>query len=221
MHTYFFTSMLKPCQGIELQPIKFTPTKDVAQSKQIYIPPCKRAEKKPEDAVLTASDMDSATLFPTLNPMHPTTKGASWNQIRARLTKPLVNVIEDAIERERKETEEGILQEMETDPTKMTEKQRKANGWESISIPSEMPDFSVMHAEYPWNPETDWLHVPDFSPDIMNDSSKFLKYAECMHADGSPIERTVHRSTMNPLVRAQQPQERLAFQRFWGATYKL
>jgi hypothetical protein len=175
---------------------------------------------KPEDIVLTAEDMDSATLFPTLGPMPPTTNGASWNQIRTRLTKPLVNVVEEAIERERKEAEEGMRREMETDPTKMTEQQRKANGWDSITIPSKLADFSVIDAEYPWNVQKDWLNVPDFTPDIMNDSSKFLKYATCMNADGSDIERAMKRSATNPLIVVNNviEQQGTAFQKFWGAT---
>lgn len=223
---FFTPKMLKPCEGIQLQPIKFTPTtsKDGVGppllKRSIYIPPSKRAEMKPEDIVLTAEDMDSATLFPTLGPMPPATNGASWNQIRTRLTKPLVNVVEEAIERERKEAEEGMRREMETDPTKMTEQQRKANGWDSITIPSKLADFSVIDPEYPWNVQKDWLNVPDFTPDIMNDSSKFLKYATCMNADGSDIERAMKRSATNPLIVVNNviEQQGTAFQKFWGAT---
>jgi flagellar P-ring protein precursor FlgI len=64
------------------------------------------------------------------------------------------------------------------------------------------------------------LNVPDFTPDIMNDSSKFLKYATCMNADGSDIERAMKRSATNPLIVVNNviEQQGTAFQKFWGAT---
>ena len=171
-----------------------------------YIPPSRRAEKVEKEG-LTQEDLTSA-LFPTLQVMGPTTSGATWKDIRKRLAKPLLEVVENSMEREKKEIEDGIRQEKETDPRKMTEAQISANGWNFVHVPVKIPDYSVEEPEYPWKPMTDWEKAPTFHPEIMNDSVAFLKYAECMDAEGNSIERK------KKSVAVKKPTE------FWGLVKK-
>lgn len=216
--TAIFYSM-KACDGIVLTPVKFTPVKQVTNDvpkRNAYIPPSKRAEMKPEDVVLTAEDMESATLFPTLKPMTSSTKGATWTQIRTRLVKPLIEVVGDAIEKNKKELEDGIRQEKETDPRKMTDAQVVANGWNYIDIPKEIPDYSL-EVEYPWATSEDWVKAPDFLPEMMNHPEKFLKYAQCMHKDGTSIKHAVQKSSAPVVVVHEEKKSQLSpFQQFWG-----
>jgi len=183
-----------------------------APKTRAYVPPSQRTAKK-EELTLSVDDMASATLFPTLNSMSPTTSGATWTQIRTRLAKPLTEVVGEAIERERKALEDGIRQEKETDPRKMTDAQVLANGWNYLGATTQ--DFCVVDTEYPWSPTTDWSTAPEFSPDLMEDSQKFLKYAQCMNEDGTPLERRSHKPT-NPLVVVKQS----VTKKFWDAARK-
>jgi hypothetical protein len=184
-----------------------------APKSRAYVPPSQRTAKK-EELTLSVDDMASATLFPTLNSMSPTTSGATWTQIRTRLAKPLTEVVGDAIERERKALEDGIRQEKETDPRKMTDAQVLANGWNYLRPTTQ--EFSVVDTEYPWSPTTDWTTAPEFSPDLMEDSQKFLKYAQCMNEDGTPLER-VSRKPTNPLVVVEKQS---VTKKFWDAARK-
>ena len=178
-----------------------------------YVPPSQRTAKK-EGLTLSVDDMASSTLFPTLDSMSPTTSGATWTQIRTRLAKPLTEVVGDAIERERKAIEEGIRQEKETDPRKMTDAQVLANGWNYLR--PTVQEFCVVDTEYPWSPTTDWTTAPEFSPDLMEDSQKFLKYAQCMNEDGTPLERRSRKPT-NPLVVVEKQS---VTKKFWDAARK-
>jgi hypothetical protein len=171
-----------------------------------YIPPSRRAEKVEKEGP-TQEDLTSA-LFPTLQAMSPTTSGATWKAIQKRMAKPLLEVVEKGIEREKKEIEDGIRQEKETDPRKMTDAQIAANGWNFVHVPVKIPDYSVEEPEYPWKPMTDWVKAPAFHPDIMNDSVAFLKYAECMDNEGNSIERK------KKTVTVKKPIE------FWGLVKK-
>jgi len=184
-----------------------------APKSRAYVPPSQRTAKK-EELTLSVDDMASATLFPTLNSMSPTTSGATWTQIRTRLAKPLTEVVGDAIERERKALEDGIRQEKETDPRKMTDAQVLANGWNYLRPTTQ--EFSVVDTEYPWSPTTDWTTAPEFSPDLMEDSQKFLKYAQCMNEDGTPLERASRKPT-NPLVVVEKQS---VTKKFWDAARK-
>ena len=184
-----------------------------APKARAYVPPSQRSAKK-EDLTLSVDDMASSTLFPTLDSMSPTTSGATWTQIRTRLAKPLTEVVGDAIERERKAIEEGIRQEKETDPRKMTDAQVLANGWNYLR--PTVQEFCVVDTEYPWSPTTDWTTAPEFSPDLMEDSQKFLKYAQCMNEDGTPLERRSRKPT-NPLVVVEKQS---VTKKFWDAARK-
>jgi len=206
-------SQPKACDGIVLEPVRMKKIEPEAPKSRAYVPPSQRTAKK-EELTLSVDDMASATLFPTLNSMSPTTSGATWTQIRTRLAKPLTEVVGDAIERERKALEDGIRQEKETDPRKMTDAQVLANGWNYLR--PTVQEFCVVDTEYPWSPTTDWTTAPEFSPDLMEDSQKFLKYAECMNEDGTPLERASRKPT-NPLVVVEKQS---VTKKFWDAARK-
>lgn len=82
---------MKACNGIYIPPVKGSHLVSVQADKPAerhisrYAPPSKRKE---EVKTLTKEDIDSDTLFPTLSPMKPMTSGASWSQIRNRLSRP-------------------------------------------------------------------------------------------------------------------------------------
>jgi len=191
----------KPCEGIKLTPMKFAdivksaPPVEAAATppavKTHYVPPSKRAQEKEEAKAPSTEDMKSEQSFPTLSAMKPTTNGASWGQIRARLDKEptttpslnFKNVIEERIKREIKEAEEGKRLENMTDPLEMNAQQLEQNGWHVRSM---RVDLSEVHdrimANNPlteedyWNSKTDWPTT----------GWPF----EIVHLGGAPIERS-------------------------------
>jgi len=112
---------MKPAQGIEISAILGS-----TLMSQRYVPPSKRKEeaKKPPTSV----DLSSDTIFPSLAQMKPTSPGATWGELRTRLTEPnnFKNVVEECIKRE---IDDAYRQATITDPFAMTEKEREANGW--------------------------------------------------------------------------------------------
>jgi hypothetical protein len=96
----------------------------------------------------------------------------------------------------------------------MTDAQVLANGWNYLRPTTQ--EFSVVDTEYPWSPTTDWNTAPEFSPDLMEDSQKFLKYAQCMNEDGTPLERASRKPT-NPLVVVEKQS---VTKKFWDAARK-
>ena len=110
--------MSKPCNGITIVPTKGVELlKPVAKVIGRYVPPSERAKKEP---TLTADEMNSDKLFPTLG-------GATWPQIRERMARPL-NML-DRVKTTIEEAERNAEKEPETDTSKMTDEELEAAGW--------------------------------------------------------------------------------------------
>jgi hypothetical protein len=166
-------NILTPIKGAELMKLQVTETQTTESR---YLPPWMRKaalEEKKKNG-LTAEEVASTDMFPTLKPMQPCTNtNASWSQIGSRLAQPisLKKVVEDSIERERKLIEEGIRQEQETDPFKMTEEQLENRGWTRIKMLKNREDFRRVvnniherartHKEYLESSGWDYLPVSD------------------------------------------------------------
>ena len=132
--------------GIKLAPLATTAR---------YTPPSKR---KDEIKQPTAEDFASDITFPTLAQMKPAASGATWNELRNRLTKtnPSINfkqVLEDSIQRD---ADAEFRRENLTDPFLMTTKEREANGWTAI-LPFDREERKRRNAvSYP-KKNDDWL----------------------------------------------------------------
>lgn len=105
-----------------------------------YVPPSKRKEELKIQKDLTQDELNSDAVFPTLSAMKPVTSGATWSQLRNRLSQDppketLLNVIEERMKREAKEKEDGMLRDTITDPFLMTLEEREANGWHTLHVP--------------------------------------------------------------------------------------
>lgn len=143
--------MSKLCEGTILTPMKGADlikqqNTETVKTDSRYLPPWMRkaASDEKKKNGLTAEEIASNELFPTLKPMQPCTNtNATWSQIGSRLAQPisLKKVVEDSIERERKLIEEGIRREQETDPFKMTEQQLENRGWKRIQALKNREDF--------------------------------------------------------------------------------
>jgi hypothetical protein len=122
-----------------------------------YVPPGRKKAAPPP--TLTAAEISSEQLFPTLGAMQTGAAGASWSQIRNRLNRTAVStnpfaVLEEAetaspspptalsfterikiqLEREKKQRDDGIRQDQVTDPKLMTNTQLVENGWAVLSL---------------------------------------------------------------------------------------
>jgi len=132
--------------GIKLAPLATTAR---------YTPPSKR---KDEIKQPTAEDFASDITFPTLAQMKPAASGATWNELRNRLTKtsPSINfkqVLEDSIQRD---ADAEFRRENLTDPFLMTPKEREVNGWTTI-LPFDREERKRRNAvSYP-KKDDDWL----------------------------------------------------------------
>jgi len=194
--------MSKPCEGITLKPVTGAQLVQSAAPQEPaskYVAPwMRKAEPKEEKKGLSAQDLASAEMFPALKPMQAGAgKGASWAEIGKRLAQPanLKGVVEDAIERRRLEEEEGVRQEQETDPFKMTKAQLEKQGWASIKIPkgrggyfsSYMIDSPAQDEEmYPIH---EWGPSP-FADEAMKNPDLFMERFQCLNPDGTSVERT-------------------------------
>ena len=175
---------MKPCHGsVALALIK--------GSELVKAPePVKKGYIRPSERPIIV-DVTSQTAFPALNPMRHG-DGASWSQIRSRLTddSSFKRRIELRIEREEKELAEGIRQEQVTDPLEMTPEQLAANGWHVLTRPEKFTELPEILEENLYNARTPWttLGIP---LDVMNNPSKAVQFVECVYHDGTPVERTV------------------------------
>ena len=184
--------MSKPCEGIRLAPMKgiqLVKAQPPVDKKGRYVPPSARKDLPPEAKTLTAEELGSAELFPTLK------TGASWSQIRTRLALPVQDfkgTLQQRLEREKRELEQGIQEELETDPRQMTEAKLAKDGWVTRKLPTDptehsdfMDRFAQRHVIEPedyWNAKTEWttFGVPDYYD---------RNLVECVSIDGTPIER--------------------------------
>ena len=187
--------MSKPCEGIALKPLKPSEfSVPIVLPNNRYIVPSARPVL--QNVPLTASEIASEKLFPSLSPKNSTT--TSWPQIQARLkgeVEPLnfkKNVIM-GIEREQKSLEENARREQITDPCEMTVDQLETNGWVSLSLKLKkdwVEGFLERNTDAPNNPivMTDWESMT-LTPEIANDPVKMQFYVECTNMDGSPVEK--------------------------------
>lgn len=173
--------MSKPCEGITLAAVKgshlvSTQHQQPLAQKGAYVPPNKRAATAPEGPkVLTKDELSSVENFPSLG------GGASWSQIRDRLTPSKPNFKGMIEERIRRDKQLENYQENADD-----------DGWLTLRLGAEYgfgSRRSKPHAIDPWDfppDKTEWPPMgvpPGFGENTWN-------YVECVNADGTPIERT-------------------------------
>jgi len=218
--------MSKPCAGIALGAIRLADTMKQTDASaaasapvvQRYMAPSMRAAVA-KVATLSSDDISSDVLFPSLAPMKPATAGASWGQLRARLSSrnqfavldeddapPLPQqpmnfkgVMEERIARDREEQADAERRENITDPVEMSIEQRRANGWSTLFIPRDPIDFVayndriasrlVLDEDDYFNAKTTWT-TAGFTEEQMTDPRKFPTHADCVHLGGAPIERS-------------------------------
>ena len=194
--------MSKPCDGIRIAPMKMVPLPKAAGAaavpKASYVPPSRRTEVEKEVAkTLTADELQSKELFPTLAPMKPATTGASWGQLRNRLaspetppaTKNFKATLEERIKREVREVEEGIRLENITDPLEMPPQIRLQNGWETIQMPTTLQwhqSYADRLAARPCISDEDWYNArTEWTRMGLSEDSP-----HCVYVGGEPYERT-------------------------------
>lgn len=157
--------MSKPCQGVQITPIKgaelrVAPSKPPPITIRAYTPPAKRKE---ELKAPTVDELQSETLFPCLSPMKPLTPGASWNQLRSRLSQNPFSALDDdspaetplpatssatslnfkrVMEERIKREQQQIEQDTVTHPAAMTATQRELNGWATLTLPVDCSSYN-------------------------------------------------------------------------------
>lgn len=202
----------KPCEGIVLTPVKFTPVEPAAQpTTSRYIPPFQKAAMKKEAPTLTKDDIISTSMFPTLS-------GTVWKDTKDHTATPMNQVIEAAIEREKKAIEEGIRERNERDLDKMSKEQLLADGWtilnpETTELTTELPycavtDTDALYLQSGWGEEITEM--------MMQQPEVFLKHAQCVYADGSPIERRKIQTKKLPMHTYAKPIYTNPVQQFWN-----
>jgi len=144
--------ILKPMTGAEI--IKQNLQSDAGEPGiGRYVPPSKRGEDEKKTQVpLTAEQLDSDKLFPSLSVAHghAMTKSLSWGELRARLAsspkpsvidgsgvpidKSMKSVIENSLKRNAAVEEEAQKSEAITDPFLMSKEKCRREGWEILSL---------------------------------------------------------------------------------------
>jgi hypothetical protein len=221
---------LKPVIGASLMkaPSVVSPKEEAGR----YVPPSKR-EVVIEVPTLSAEDIQSRTLFPTLaTAKKVVAPPISWGQLRNKLAAPppvsepvvapepvavsphamnFKATMEKRIEKDKKEQEEGYLQEQITNPLEMNAILLEKNGWVGLPLHSGFPEerFTLEEEDY-WNAGTEWatMGFPNGG-----DLSKILQHGECVWLGGEPIERTTskepdwftHVSYDSPMMSAYSP----------------
>jgi len=179
--------------GAELS--KQQPVTAAAPASRYVAPWLRKSAPKEEKKGLTLEEMASTEMFPSLKPMSPgASTGATWSQITTRLAQPLSMkaAVEEAIERERLAIEEGIRQEQETDPSKMTEAQLEANGWVRLTIPRTREEWRARMEKAAalaprQEPEpSEWGPSP-FTEEAMNNPDLYTERFRAMCSDGKPV----------------------------------
>jgi hypothetical protein len=198
---------MKACNGTLLNPIKGShlittqgekpAEKPAEKAMNRYLPPSKR---KDEVKTLTKEDIDSDALFPSLSPMKPMTSGASWSQIRTRLSRPtnsfevlsdeslptspktgmnFINVIEERLKREKAEMEEETRRSNSGNPGEMTTFHVPPNQAEIAAIIERLSQRRVLTEEDYYNAGNTWDKA--WAPGDP---------VECVHLGGAPVQRT-------------------------------
>ena len=194
---------MKACNGTPLAPIKGSHLMTKQGDKPIetpmnhYVPPSKR---KNEVKTLTKEDINSDALFPSLSPMKPMTSGASWSQIRTRLSRPsnsfdvladdaspsspttgmnFIQVIEERLKREKAEMEEELRRNNSDRPSEMTTFHVPPNQEEITAIIDRLSQRRVLTEEDYYNAGNIWD-----KPWSRGDP------VECVQLGGAPVVRT-------------------------------
>jgi hypothetical protein len=153
--------MSKPSEGVTLKPVKWServkkePEVAPAAPATKYVPPKLRAVEAKKEKELSAEDLDSAKLFPTLAyvpktlpPMAPATTGASWSQIRNRIESGMKEHIIEKMEAQKQSMEEQLRLENEEDPYKMSIGQREAKGWKTLTFHKGSKKMNVVNGYF-------------------------------------------------------------------------
>lgn len=211
--------MSKLCEGVKLEPMKMSVVNKTAPEPDLpkagYLPPHKRAwgssasaaEKPP-----TAVDLKSNEEFPTLSPMKPATSGASWSQLRTRLTTPppppppvgktLKERLQESIDNDAATTTPSY--DEKTDPFEIPVNLLEKNGW--IQIPmhatsqADSVEKEILTDEDFWNAYTEWERMG-----LSSDPNA----EECVHIGGYPIERA-QKDEPDWFARKESPEEEYA-----------
>jgi hypothetical protein len=202
---------MKACNGIVVQPIKGAQLVSQVEAQKPVAPPNRYAppsKRKEEVKTLTKDEINSDLLFPSLAPMKPMTTGASWSQLRNRLSQPanpfsvlsednatvnpvvkpemnFMHVIDERIKREKAEKEEGVKRDAITEPSQMTMEQRDAHGWTTLRLPPNFVEFNERLSAYKPLKEQDYY---DSGHAFDSPWTRGMP-VECVHLGGAPIER--------------------------------
>jgi hypothetical protein len=140
--------------------------------------------------------------------MKPMTKGASWTQLRNRLSQPanpfsvlseenatvnpvakpdmnFMQVIDERIKREKAEKEEGVKRDAITEPSQMTMDQREAHGWSTLRLPPNFVEINERLSTPKSLKEEDYYNSGHSFDSPWTRGMPF----ECVHLGGAPIER--------------------------------
>lgn len=165
-----------------------------------YVTPSKRTEE--EKAVIaapTAEQLGSETSFPSLPTMKPLMKGASWAQLRTRLTTPpatptpspepdisMKERIETRLKKSVQEQEQQEKLDAITDPLLMSKAQLSKNGWVTLDLKNTTKAIHSLNADPEYiEPPYEWTTpILQFSPHKMT-----TRLLQPFYADGRPLER--------------------------------
>ena len=196
--------VLKPLTGAELmkqhEDSVANGTIKPATPTSRYVTPSKRTEE--EKAVLaspTAEQLGSETSFPSLPTMKPLMKGASWAQLRTRLTTPpatptpssepdtsMKERIEATMKKSLLEQEEQEKIEAITDPLLMSRSQLSKNGWVTLDIKNTAKAIHSLNADPEYTePPYEWP-TPTLQFSAYKMSTRLL---QPFYTDGRPLER--------------------------------
>ena len=194
--------VLKPLTGAELmkQHEDGVASGTIKPTTSRYVAPSKRTEE--EKAVLaapTAEQFSSEASFPSLPTMKPLMKGASWAQLRTRLTTPpatptptpepdvsMKERIETTLKKSVLEQEQQEKLEAITDPLLMTKAQLSKNGWVTLDLKNRAKAIQSLNADPEYTePPYEWpTPILQFSPHKMT-----TRLLQPFYTDGRPLER--------------------------------
>ena len=206
--------MSAPCDGIQLKPVRLADivAAPVAAAPDVkkYMRPSERAKAEPEP--LTATELSSQKLFPTLGAAP--VAGGPWDPSASMSYK---NNVEDGIKRAQRELEEGQRREQITDPAQMTAEELERNGWATLSLRhsrawrqafiDSLEDKSILVTE-------DGPLI--LTPEIVEDPVKLKFYTQILNKDGTPIERVKEPVYVEKPIIYDPASVRRAAERMWA-----
>jgi len=168
-----------------------------------YVPPSKREVELP---TLTAMDIQSEALFPTLSSAKSTKPKPVWGAKpkpveaqpqeappqEAQPQTPHLNfkaTMEKRIEQDALEKEEDYRQEQITNPLEMNNYLLEKNGWVVRSLKEiGLTDWQFLEEEDYWNARTEWAVFGILRG--QDELNRNLRNTECVWLGGEPIMRT-------------------------------